>query len=195
MKKIIATMLVLTAVISVSAQFLPQGTHLLSGSVGFETYKEKYKLNGNTQELETHTAFSLMPSYGYFIMDNLCVGGMLNFSTETEKLDDDKSTLTEITIGPFVRYYVQDIGFYGQGYVGFGTASGKTEGSFESDFKESVFQWRLGIGYSIKITDSVLLDPMLSYGQSTYSDKDSDLKYISSGHIMLQAGFTVFLAR
>jgi hypothetical protein len=91
-----------------------------------------------------------------------------------------------------VRYYITDVGLFGTGYVGFGSAKSET---YDSEYKESIFEWRAGLGYSVKLSESVLLDPIISYGSATYKDKDSDIKYISAGHIMFQVGLTVFFAR
>ena len=64
MKTILTTVLVLGVFFCTRAQFLPQKTQMINGSLGFETYKEKQKYNGTTVEGDKYTAFSFTPSYG-----------------------------------------------------------------------------------------------------------------------------------
>jgi outer membrane protein len=195
MKKHILALCMLCTFANASAQFLTKGTHLISGSFSFSSYTEKYKYDGNTTTISKDTEVSFLPNYGYLVMDNLSVGGGINFTsdkTKYEDVDGEEST-SMFTIGPIVRYYISQ-GLFGQGYFGFGTAKEKyDEGSGDSnEDKYSVTEWRLGLGYSIKLSETVLLDPMFSYGSATWKNKDTDDKYLSDGHFMVQVGFTVF---
>ena len=45
---------------------------------------------------------------------------------------------------------------------------------------------------NIRLPNGELLDPILSYGSASYKHKDSDEKYLSDAHFMIQVGFTVF---
>lgn len=186
-------MFVLSATVGASAQFLAQGSHLVNGSLGFEAYKEKIEMDGNSIEDAKYSAIYLMPNYSYFVIDNLGVGAALSFVSETEKdSDGDKITDSKITFGPVIRYYITDIGVFATAYVGFGNNKSKGD---DFDYEESIMEWRAGIGYSIKLSESVLLDPLLTYGSATYKDKETDTKYISAGHIMFQLGLTFCFAR
>ncbi|MFZ6009615.1 MAG: hypothetical protein ACOYXT_04645 [Bacteroidota bacterium] len=199
MKKLLCFILfglMCTGPINVMAQFLAKGTLIGAGAIGFETYKEKTEFGGVTLSEDTHTSFALTPWAGYFIAEDLGIGAALN--VELDKVKDNNSDFeqsqTLITFGPVIRYYFAE-GPFAQAYAGLGTNKFKTtSGGTTSESSYGIFQWRIGAGYSIRISDTVLLDPMLSYGSSTYTNSDnSDSKIKSAGHIMLQAGFVIIL--
>lgn len=184
------------------AQYLTQGTHLISGSFSFSSYTEKRKSDGNTVTDSKDTEISFTPAYGYTVMDNLVIGGALAYTSDVTKYEDDsfyeKDSFTYFTVGPVVRYYILDNGLFAMGYYGIGSGNSKTTYSGSGDDDEtkfSVSEWRLGVGYSIRLSETVLLDPVLSYGGSTWNDKDADIKYLSSGHFMIQVGFTVYFPK
>jgi len=84
----------------------------------------------------------LNPDVGYFLMDNLAVGGNITIS----KLDGSDLVFG---IGPFARYYLNN-GFFGQiqfEYLKIGDGNDTKYG--------------LSIGYSYELTESVRIEPIL----------------------------------
>jgi hypothetical protein len=86
-------------------------------------------------------------------MDDLSIG-VASTSHRTKKYEesDDEESQSMFTIGTVVRYYIAE-GLFGQGYFGFGTAKEKyDDGSGDAnESKYSVSEWRLGVGYSVKL--------------------------------------------
>ena len=81
-----------------------------------------------------------------------------------------------------VRYYIMDQGLFGMAYYGIGSIQSTTTyaGSDDSEFKASISEWRVGVGNSFRLSETVLLDPVISYVSSAWKDKDSDNKYVHS---------------
>lgn len=71
-----------------------QGSIMLGGGAGFATQTGL-------------TAFEISPNLGFFVIDQLAVGGRLSFASVSP---EGGSSTTTIGIGPFVRYY-----FMGEG--------------------------------------------------------------------------------
>ncbi len=191
MKKIIITVLLL-AIVKIGFSQFEQGNILLSGQSSFGFSSEKSKFDGN--DVSKQTSFSLTPAAGYFVVDNLAVGLLLNVSsskTESETSDAESKNST-FTVGPFVRYYLQQKIFF-QGDLGFGsTKSEFTSGGSSSDSDYSVFSFGIGAGYAAMISDRVAIEPMLRWGSLSEKADGADEPLITSG-ISLGVGVTVYL--
>ena len=62
--------------------------------------------NGNSTQVDKTTTFSLNPQAGYFFINNLAVGIMINLTTETYSPQNGTNTNYNLfDISPFVRYY------------------------------------------------------------------------------------------
>lgn len=94
--------------------------------------------------------------------------------------------------GPVVRYYM-DNGLFAHGQFAFGSAKNKSESggtSFESKFSTS--ELKIGVGYAVRITDTVLFEPVVGFLSEGSKDKSSSVKSTENG-LFLMGGFTVFL--
>lgn len=197
MKKVFFVAFFMTAAVTAGLAQFNQGNFLVGGSsnlgIGFDT--EKSKSNGSTSTDGKTTSFSLMPSAGYFFMDNLAVGAGVGLSTSTFKLDgsDYKSNSSAITLSPFARYYFDKI--YVQGAFQFGRQKSKVSsgGSSETD-KEGISGWSLAGGYALMLNESVALEPQVGYQSIGYKDKDTDNKDITSG-LFIRLGIFVYLSK
>jgi outer membrane autotransporter protein len=130
----------------------------------------------------------------YYVIDNLGIGFSLGLTSSKSKDKDNNSedSFTSITFGPLVRYYFSE-GPFVQGSFGFGSLKSKYKSDGSTfDSKATISQWESGLGYSVRITDTILLDPMVGYGVSTIKNKDSDFTSSSSG-LFLRLGFTMVL--
>lgn len=197
MKKVFFVASFMIAAVTAGLAQFNQGNFLVGGSsslgIGFDT--EKSKSNGSTSTDGKTTSFSLMPSAGYFFMDNLAVGAGIGLSTSTYKPDgsDSKFNESSITLSPFARYYFDKI--YVQGAFQFGTQKSKfTSGGSTETSKEGISGWSLAGGYAIMLNESVALEPQVGYQSIGYKDKDSDTKDITSG-LFLRLGIFVYLSK
>lgn len=176
-----------------SGQF-NQGRYIAGGTfdVSFSTTKSK---TGSTVTTEfKSTNFGLSPTVGYFVIDNVAVGAMLNVSTGKTKYETGgyESSSSSMSIGPFVRYYLPAAIFF-QGHATFGSA--KSESNFTtpgSENKTGVFRWGLAAGYAWFLNDYVALEPMVGYQGLTLTDKEDDSKVLNGG-MYLSAALTVYL--
>jgi hypothetical protein len=184
MKKTLMALIMLAMFVgSAEAQFLNQGAIVGSGSISF--YSGKNKQGGSSGFEETVTTVSLEPWAGYFVIDNLGVGLSVNLSSEKFEVEGSSAVKSSaLTLGPVIRFYPTD-GIFLQGYFGFGNE--KVDfGSGEN--KESLTEWIAGAGYSFRISESVLLDPMLGYWSRNHSDSDA-----TSTRFCITIGFTIIL--
>jgi len=198
MKKTLLTLFVVTLISCGAYAQYGQGRMLVGGGLDFSTMKNKSKVGGTTRENYTTTSFSLVPRFGYFVIDNLAVGGALNVNTTTKKYEgsDDKETDNELTLSPFVRYYLPQNIFF-EGNFGFGTGKNKSEdGAVSVETKYNVTRWALGVGYAAFINDNVAIEPMISYGSHIRTLKDSNpkAKGIDQG-LTIGVGFQIYLGK
>lgn len=181
MKKLIVLFaLVAGAATGGYAQFIKQGTILGGGAFEFRSHKD------NDSDFK-RSSLSLMPWAGYLVVDNFVAGATLGVSTSKFESSGSESTSSSIMFGPVARYYM-DNGLFGHGQFTFG--SGKSEsGTFTQ--KESLSELKIGIGYAIRISDTVLLEPIAGYLSQSQKDKDTNVKSTESG-FFLMGGFTIF---
>jgi len=186
MKKLFFTIFAITFYGASFAQF-SQGNFLIGGSTnlsaGFTT--SKVKSGGTTTTNSKTTSFSLQPQAGYFVIDNLAVGAGLNIRTSTEKDDgsSDKSSESQFSLNPSVRYYFDKL--YGQASIAFGTAKSKdTQGATTTETKYTVGGWSLLGGYAFFLSDAISLEPQVGYASSSLKLKGSNGKFVDSGIVI-----------
>jgi hypothetical protein len=197
MKKLSITSALMVLCISYAgAQIVTDGSIIGTGAFEFSAGKDKQEFGPGSSAEDKYTSFGLMTWGGYFVTDKLGIGAGINFSLNSQKDDsgDNKFSSTDMSFGPVVRYYIAE-GPFVQGYFGFGSSTTKiTSGGSElPDQKFKLTEWEGGFGYSVRITDTILLDPMVGYGSSTTTNKDdSDIKLTTSG-FFIRIGFTLIL--
>ena len=123
-----------------------------SGSLHSGKYKEEYpgySFDDNFLEL------SLMTWGGYYVKDNLGIGAGLNVTSSSQGSDDLKYSRTHIFFGPTVRYYFAE-GPFVEGFYGFGSGTDVAGGN---KTKYNGSNWYGVVGYSVRISDTVLFDP------------------------------------
>lgn len=187
MKRLLFVLLISTATPSVFAQFLPAGSIIGTGSFSFMT--EKYK-----DSEDKGSSFNINPSAGYLAMDNLVVGANILYSSSTSKNDeiDYSFKSNSISIGPWVRYYL-DQGVFVHGLYNFGSSKSTTDfATSEIENKNGLSQFQVGVGYAARITDTVLFEPVIGYYSDTTKDKETDDKSTYGG-LFISGGFTIIL--
>ena len=119
--------------------------------------------------------YSLTPTVGYFISDNMMVGtGFVMVSSSSEE-SDVKYESGEMNISPFLRFYMNDALFASAG-IAIGSNSSKSDATvggttFTTEDKSSTFGLNVGVGYSLMWNDRVCIEP--SFGIATGSGSSS----------------------
>jgi len=168
MKKIIATTLISCLLTSASAQ-TEKGDWMVGGG-----------LRLNTSNNRTEIAFS--PNAGIFVINNLAIAG--NISLDYAKSGDTK--ITSFGIGPFVRYYFTTANVRPLLQANINYLSTKVKIPSNSSTNNG-FNFFLGGGAAIFVSDQVSLDLLLGYDHTKYKDFDG------SGGFALTIGFQVYL--
>lgn len=116
--------------------------------------------------------YSLTPTVGYFITDNMMVGMGFSMGSESDSYDSFDPTGNDITIdtkvsgmslSPFFRYYMNDA-FFGK----FGmTIASMSDVDGDNEMKTSTFGLGFGVGYSLMWNEKVCIEP--SFGIETGS--------------------------
>lgn len=180
---------------SVSQTMVAQGSLLGNGSFSFQAFKSKG--SGPSAIDENQTSMSFSPWAGYFIIDNLGLGGSLNVSSATDKYDtgsgEYKNSLNSVTFGPVIRFYFAE-GPFVQGYLGVGSGTSKSSGDgFSQEFKSNITEFQTGLGYSVRISDTILLDPFIGYNSTAVVNKDDKDDKDKITGIFFSLGFSLIL--
>jgi outer membrane protein len=176
MKKTIIFLLCIISMSAAKAQ-TAAGNMMAGGSFKYTSYS----YNGGDNKRNT-IVFS--PSFGYFISDNLAIGGEIGLESTTEDVGAENLKSSLFGIGPFVRYYKftgnEKFAFFGQ--AGFAYAAGKRELAGGGDVKRSVFAFDVSPGFSYFFTEHWALDFSLSLLtiQSEDPNKDADDDNVTS---------------
>jgi hypothetical protein len=151
-----------------------------------QTEKVDWMIGGglrlNTSSNNTEIAFE--PNAGIFIINNLAVGGSI--ALDYTKTGDTKNT--SFGIGPFLRYYFTNANVRPLLQVNTNYLSSKvsTPGSTSTN---NGFNFFLGGGAAIFVSDQVSLDILLGYDHTKYKD------FNGSGGFALMIGFQVYLLK
>ncbi|HYF30302.1 MAG TPA: outer membrane beta-barrel protein [Chitinophagaceae bacterium] len=168
MKKMYAFLLMVFTVYNVAAQ-TEHGNWLIGGS---------FVLNTN----DNSTTIGLNPTAGYFVMNNLAVGGtvILNYT----KFGNSRSTT--FGAGPLVRYYFGQTNIKPFVHGEFGLISEKTKVGANSNTENGI-NFLLGPGLAGFLNENVALEALAGYSYTKLKDFDGD------GGFAFRVGFQVYL--
>jgi opacity protein-like surface antigen len=170
MKKIILSIAAVFAFGAANAQDsngggFSKGSMFLSGSVGYSSEKVG-NASGNT--------FTFSPAFGYFITEDMALGGRLNVMSGEDIDNGDKSS--EFGLEVFGRKYwtaSSQFSLFGELAVGFG--SGKVEDVFGDEDKYNTFGINAGIGVNYFISSAWSIEAKwaaLGYNSFKYDGAD-----------------------
>jgi len=148
-----------------------------SSSIGFSSEKYTYISGGTSTESSKSTSFGFRPKVGYFVIDNLPVGLLIDLNTYKNKAidSDNQNTSNDFLIGPFARYYFlpqDELKPMAEIYAGFGGSKDKSKySSYSYESKYGIFKLGLGVGASYFFTDHVAFDFLIGYNTSRYKLK------------------------
>jgi len=119
--------------------------------------------------------YSLTPTVGYFISDNMMVGTGFAMGSSSQEENDVKYEDGGMNISPFFRFYMNDA-FFASAGIAIGSSSSTTDASSggitnTSEYKTSTFGLNAGVGYSLMWNDRVCIEP--SFGIATSSGSSS----------------------
>lgn len=195
MKKLTLTTLVIFISLGAYAQF-NQGRMLVGGNFSADFTTNKTKAGSTTTTNYRSTSVSFGPQFGYFIIDNLAVGGILTVESASTKSEgsDNKYSSTATLISPFVRYYLdQSIFFQARFDAGSEKTKDKTA-TTTTTTTNGLSGFALGAGYAWFLTDNVALEPQIGYNSITRKNKSNDVKSIDGG-IYILVGFQIYLGK
>lgn len=109
---------------------------------------------------------SIQPKLGYFVKDNIALGGYVNIGVDYAK---SRGTTVTYGIGAFGRYYVSDprldllkhTRFFGEANVGIGGANTKKAG--EPSITTNGLEFGVGPGVAYFITPNIGLEALVKY--------------------------------
>jgi hypothetical protein len=159
---------------------------LCPGFLKAQTEKGDWLVGGllDLNTAKNSTTFEFSPNAGYFVLDNLAIGGNLVFAYD--KFGDLKATT--FGIGPFARYYFTDskIRPFFAGDMTFEKIKFTTTVGSST---EDAFSWFLGGGAAFFINENVAVDGLIGYAHSKVSDEEG------TGGLRLRVGFQVYINR
>jgi opacity protein-like surface antigen len=184
---------------------IPRGTSMVGGSISF-SHKSS---NSPTGIKSTSTAFDVRPSYGLFLVKNLCVGAAVgyNFGKADEDLTVGQYSLStryrSISVGPFVRYYIPITSkLYALAHASYDRNWSRNKGNYPVQnvvTKERANSWTLGAGLSYFLNPHIALEGILSYS-GRRSKNDTTPENVTFAHrnadgLGLSIGLQIFLRK
>jgi opacity protein-like surface antigen len=147
-----------------SGEGFSNGDVFVSGSFGFGSEK-----TGD----EKISGFNIAPKVGFFVADNIAIGGKLGYAstTRTDAPSPDFKT-NEFTVGAFGRYYAtpsSQFSIFGE--LGFDYVSGKQEQG-ANELKRDGFDIAVGPGVSYFLSSNFAMEA--SWGMLGYSTRKND---------------------
>lgn len=146
MKKVTLILFAAFLTLSLHAQ-TSSGNMMVGGSL--RLFSNSYPDSDNDNSSATFS-----PSFGYFIMDNFSVGGILSFSSSKSDNGPTDTKSSSFDIGPFARYYKftsnEKFAFFAQAGLTFGAR--KTNAG-AGDVKSSQVTFNISPGFEYFFTE------------------------------------------
>jgi Outer membrane protein beta-barrel domain len=157
---------------------LKKGVYSLGGSI--EYLNSKNTVNDPYETTTKSSYFRFQPSFSYFIIDNLSIGGSVSyFYSETEISStaydlNSKYISRQFGIGPSIRYYFETNNIVP--FLGVGDAYSK---DIDSEQESNTFN--ISGGFDYFLSNSIGLEPFLSYSIIHYNKPDQNVNSFSIG--------------
>ena len=125
--------------------------------------------------------YSLTPTVGYFIADNMMVGMGFAMGSESDTYDGFDNSGNSVTydlktsgmsLSPFFRYYMNDA-FFGQAGIVMTSASNTDGDENVEDNRTSTFGIQAAVGYSLMWNDKVCIEPYFGLETGSGSTEQS----------------------
>lgn len=161
MKKLfITTVLLLLGTLTNAQDFKAKtkGTYMAGGSMYID-----YRSDAINGKSSTSFTTSINPKLGYFIKNNILVGGEISYQSSSS---GSGLSSTETSGGALIalgRYYF-DNNFFAEIAPGFGFVKTKTS---LSDTNSPIYGIRIGAGYAYFLGNHVAIEPTINYRYET----------------------------
>ncbi len=164
---------------------------LVGGSLGFNMNNlSGTNKDGSTYQNKTNT-FNSDIYFGYFFINQLAIGINPDFEFQWHWANNNVKKTMIFTLNSFLRYYFR-FGLFGEGTIGIGFS--KEEFNSDLSRKREVSSWGLGVGYSLFITNSIAIEPVLSYKSHKGTDLLSENKDVrDTMGLYFHIGFQIYL--
>ena len=168
-------------------------------TIGHTTIKSKSDSYDDSDPTKI-TGINVLPKVGFFVIDNLAIGLDINIATTTSKSNggDNISTMSLLSAGPFIRYYIPSekaIPFFEAG-GSIGTVTNKYKSSgYDEKSKSAANTYWAGAGIAVPVGEKVTIDVMAGYHSLMVKDKEdnNDNYRTVVGSIGIKLGVIVFL--
>jgi len=142
-----------------------EGDMFIEGSIGFASENDK-----NFDEKTN--SFNVSPKFGYFLSEDLAIGGRLSFSSNKEEVGGtDTVDGSGFGVGAFARYYFLDLGERFKTYTEFGIGYDSNKDKI-ADLTENTIGAGLDLGINYFVTEKIALTfglkNVLSFSSSKY---------------------------
>ena len=209
MKNILFTICALIVATPLFGQ-IPRGTSTIGGSISGARHKgqRSYDASYSTKKMEMKTTtLSVTPSYGYFVVNNLCIGINVNLSTNNwrgKPIDSPelKSDSWSIGAGPQVRYYLPlDSKLYAYGAASYSWHTAKADyaeltavDGIRGSIDSKSTQLDAGLGLSYFINPRTAVETGVAYTQIKNNSEDNLAEVTQkTKRLALNIGFRIFL--
>ena len=149
---------------------------------------------------QKNTTIGITTFAGYFVKENLAIGGELLFDyNKTKDYDEDsKSSETTIAFAPFVRYYfgTNKVKPFVQGAVGIGSLQSKVEydnSFFTYDNSSTIVTYSAIAGVAFFVSDNTAFDLSLGYGGISGVNNDDFEQKVLQDSFGLNMGISIVL--
>lgn len=186
MKSIKFVLIVFAALVTYNAN----AQVFVSGSIGFNSSSESFKVDGDKTDLGSESGFEFAPAAGYFLSDDFAIGLGLNFGSYSETIPATDRTDKTSTVGvtPFVRYYpliIDRFSLFGMGGISISSTTSKTEIGNNTTENPSVsgFTFFVLPGAAFELNDNLSLETTINVLALTFhsqTEKDGDDKHNQS---------------
>ena len=157
---------------------LKKGVYSLGGSIEYNSSKNT--LNDLSETTVKSSSFAFQPSFSYFVIDNLSIGASVSFLYYEIEMSssvynyDSKARDRQFGIGPSIRYY-----FETNNIVPFLGIADSYSKDIDSEQEGNAFS--ISGGFDYFLSNSVGLEPYLSYAIIHYTKPDQSINSFSIG--------------
>jgi len=167
---------------------IEKGTFLIDGSSSIDFSNDRITDTDpsdyfNSESKDNQGQINANVLGGYFIIKGLVVGVQLDYNnvyqTSESTITDDKSSLSinSFSVAPTMRYYIGDIGLWGQVSYGLGKQIQKYEDSdfdIEDMMSSTIGDLGIKLGYAIFLGEKVSLNPSFGYSMKRIKSETTD---------------------
>ncbi len=177
-----------------------KGNLLLSGGTGlqFTSSNVKYLYDGETQGKSTISTFSFVPTFAYFVVDDLAIGLTSTLTTSTDKSENgDKYVTNSTMILPTALYYfpmegkLRPIAQIGVGLSSQTEKDVPKEGS-DHKYSSSGLAMNFGGGVAYFLKENISLNFGLSYTIVNLTDGDDSKSKMKQGNFGSNIGLAIY---